>query len=84
MVTNVLGGPSEGVHAEIHKVNLAQDDLLLLCTDGLSEAVDDAGIAQILSAHDDPEEACHHLVEAALQAGGRDNITVIVAHYHVK
>jgi protein phosphatase len=45
VVTNVIGGPSAGVHAEIHKVRLNDGDVLLLCSDGLTEPVDDRLIA---------------------------------------
>ena len=50
VVTNVIGGPNPGVYAEIHKVRLADGDLLLLCSDGLTEPVDDPTIAAILAA----------------------------------
>lgn len=82
VVTNVIGGPRPGVHAEIHKVSLADGDLVLLCSDGLTEAVADAGIAEILSARaTDPDAACRDLVAAAIQGGGPDNITVVIARY---
>ncbi|HEV3168057.1 MAG TPA: SpoIIE family protein phosphatase, partial [Isosphaeraceae bacterium] len=84
VVTNVVGGPSAGVHAEIHKVNLADGDLLLLCSDGLSEPVDDSAMTHILTTYPDPEHACERLVKAALDKGGPDNITAVVARYSVK
>lgn len=83
VITNALGGAGEGVEAEIHKITLDDADRLLLCTDGLHSAVDDAEVAQILSAHPDLDEACDRLVQSALQAGGPDNITVILAQYGV-
>ena len=48
IVTNVIGGPSAGVHAEIHKVRLEDGDVLLLCSDGLTEPVEDDQIAEVL------------------------------------
>lgn len=83
VITNALGGAGEGVDAEIHKVTLADDDRLLLCTDGLCGVVDDAELAHILEAHPDLEEACRHLVETSLRAGGPDNITVVLARYEL-
>jgi protein phosphatase len=83
IVTNIIGGPSAGVDAEIHRLALAGGDVLLLCTDGLSEPVGDAAIAEILAATPDPESACDRLVERALDRGGRDNVTAIVARYEV-
>ena len=51
---------------------------VLLCSDGLTEAVDDDQIAQVLSAEPDGNAACQALIEAANAAGGPDNITVVL------
>lgn len=51
-------------------------DIFLLCTDGLTNMVDDATVAKILQTAANPAEA---LIDAALQAGGKDNVSVIVA-----
>jgi protein phosphatase len=83
VVTNVIGGPSEGVHAEIHKVRVRDGDVLLLCSDGLTEPVDDASIAQVLGSEPDPETACTRLIDLALDHGGPDNITAVVVRFHV-
>ena len=83
MVTNVIGGPREGVHAEIHKVSLQDGDLLVLCSDGLTEPVEDADIAATLAAHPEPAQACRRLVDLALELGGPDNVTVVVARYSI-
>ncbi len=50
---------------------------LLLCTDGLTSEVDDDGLARLLGTGS-PEDAARLLVEAAVEAGGRDNVTVVV------
>jgi PPM family protein phosphatase len=56
----------------------APGDRLLLCSDGLSDAIDDAQITRVLAIAD--RDVCAHaLIEQALAAGGRDNITVVVA-----
>ncbi len=83
VVTNVIGGPREGVKAEIHRLLLADGDVLLLCSDGLSDPVGDAAIAEVLAHTTDPEEACNRLVDLALDRGGPDNITAIVARYDI-
>lgn len=55
---------------------------LLLCSDGLTEDVDDASIAAILSRHDlSAQECVEHLVLAALDGGGSDNITAILVRH---
>jgi protein phosphatase len=51
---------------------------ILLCSDGLSDELSDAVIASHLAAHDDPQAQVDALLAAALAAGGRDNITVVV------
>ncbi len=83
VVTNVVGGPSAGVHAEVHKVHVADGDVLLLCSDGLSEPTTDDAIAAILADEAAPQAAADALVDLALKGGGPDNVTAIVARYHV-
>lgn len=83
VVTNVVGGPAQGVQAEIHKVNLRDGDALLLCTDGLSGPLEDPEIAAILDRHANPDQACQALVAAALERGAPDNVTVVLARYRV-
>jgi len=78
VVTNVIGA-SPGVEGEMLNFRLLDGDQLLLCTDGLTEAVPDDQIAEILLRRPDPQEACRTLVEAALDNGGPDNVTVVVA-----
>ncbi|WP_169976784.1 PP2C family protein-serine/threonine phosphatase [Tautonia rosea] len=84
VLTNYIGSPDQGIEAEIHRLELHPGDRLLLCSDGLSDQVEDAEIAQILASASEPKAACDRLVDAALKAGGRDNITVIVADYRVE
>ncbi|QDV33527.1 PP2C family protein-serine/threonine phosphatase [Tautonia plasticadhaerens] len=81
VVTNVVGGPNEGVYVELHKLDLEDGDALLLCTDGLTEPVTEEDIAADLSRFDDPGGACRSLVERALKAGGPDNVAVVVARF---
>ncbi len=54
-------------------------DRLLLCSDGLSDYVDDDVIAAVLRAGTDPEQTCAELVKEALRVGAPDNVTVVVA-----
>lgn len=84
VVTNVIGGPNQGVHTEIHRVEIADGDVLLLCSDGLTECVDDNQIGEVLRRHREPEYASRRLIELALQAGAPDNVTVVVARYGVR
>jgi protein phosphatase len=84
VVTNVIGGPSEGVSAEIHKLMLLDGDTLLFCTDGLTELVDDAAIAEVFTQRAEPEDACTFLVDLALGQGAPDNVTAVVVRYDVE
>jgi protein phosphatase len=81
VLTNVLGGPSESVNVDVHRCGLRDGDTLMLCSDGLTDLVDDQEIAGLLDVHADPKNACRALLDLALERGGVDNVTVVVAHY---
>jgi protein phosphatase len=83
-LTNCLGGPEQEVRVEFHHLRLADGDRLLLCTDGLTDMVRDEEIARTLDRHAQPQEAAQALVDLALEHGGRDNVTVVVARYALK
>lgn len=77
VVTRMVG-LSEEVEPDIFPIALVDGDVLLLCSDGLSSEVPDSHIARILASASTPQEASEKLVVAALEAGGSDNITVVV------
>ncbi len=84
VVTNVLGGPSEGVYAEIHKVEVRDGDVLLFCSDGLIEPVTDDAIAGILAEHVDPTATPPEPSSTwPSNCGGPDNVTVVVGRFQV-
>ncbi len=83
VLTNVLGGKSGPVAADIEHFQLEDEDRLLLCSDGLTEMLDDAAISQVLASVSDVNSACSRLVDLALDAGGKDNITTVLAHYTI-
>lgn len=56
----------------------AGGERFLICTDGLTEEVEDIAIGDCLTTIDDPQRAAEWLVEQALAAGARDNVTVLV------
>ncbi len=73
-----LGG-TEVVEPDVHELDLAPDDVLLLCSDGLHGEVADAQIAEILLAYGASlNGAAQALLDAANAAGGRDNISAIL------
>jgi serine/threonine protein phosphatase PrpC len=63
---------------ELRLLDLHPGDRLLLCTDGLTAMVSDVVILSILNGHSQPKEICRRLVDAANEAGGKDNITVVL------
>jgi len=81
ILTNALGGSSEHVEVDIDFLRLEDGDRLLLCSDGLTDLVDDDTIAQTLAGAASSAGVCAQLVQLALDRGGRDNVTVIVAAY---
>jgi protein phosphatase len=81
VVTNAVGANSSDVTVELHKVGLLPNDVLLLCSDGLTGMVSEKEVAQVLHDEADPEMVCRRLVDQANKAGGKDNITVVVAHF---
>ncbi len=81
LLVNALGGVSDDVEVDVDQLELASGDRLLLCSDGLTDLVDDETIRQVLIDCRDSAEACRRLVDLALAAGGRDNVTVVIASY---
>jgi protein phosphatase len=81
VITNVVGGNEAGVTVEAHALHVSGGDRLLLCSDGLTEMLTDDAIAAVLASEPDPEAACTKLVAQANEAGGRDNITVLIVRF---
>ena len=81
VLTRCIGGCDTGCEPDVVQCRLADGDRLLLCTDGLTDMVDDASIARELGRGTSSDEVCRALVEQALDSGGRDNVTVVVATY---
>jgi PPM family protein phosphatase len=66
------------VEVDVSEELLMASDTVLLCSDGLTRELSDAQIAAVLGKCDEPQAAASRLVEMAKQAGGGDNVTVIV------
>jgi protein phosphatase len=77
LVTQAVQGDQLALHTAVVEPRPA--DRFVLCSDGLSDIVDDDSIAEVARAHPEPQECAERLVKLALQAGGHDNVTVIVA-----
>lgn len=79
MLTRCFGSHSPDARPEIHHLRLQAGDQLLLCTDGLTDVVRAAHIAQCLDESPDAQSACDGLIRLALAAGGPDNVTAVLA-----
>jgi protein phosphatase len=81
VLSSAVGGRNSTIDPVLYDLGLAQDDILLLCSDGLTKHVSDPEISEILTASATAEDACKSLVQAALDGGGTDNVTVVVARF---
>ncbi len=77
VITRAVGGSAE-VMADFFEVELKENDILFMCSDGLSNMVDDTDIAAILKNGKDIVNRTEKLVTTANDNGGRDNISVII------
>jgi protein phosphatase len=81
VLTNAIGGGELDTSPEVLSIELAANQLLLLCTDGLTKHLSDDQITAILREDICAEARCRRLIEEANSAGGRDNITAIIADF---
>ncbi len=78
ILTRALGTAPD-VKVDMDELTVSEGDKFVLCSDGLSELVSDDEILFTVLSSNTPEVACDQLVNMAIQKGGDDNITVIVA-----
>jgi serine/threonine protein phosphatase PrpC len=71
-------GQQDEIEVEIVSFSLGGCSHLMLCSDGLWGVVEEEVLVQALDSGDDPQAICEHLVDQANEAGGEDNITVVV------
>jgi protein phosphatase len=77
----VGGGKQSPPEPAVYRSTLVEGDTLLLCSDGLTQMVSDERILRLLWGEGFANARCQELVEAAMEAGGRDNITVLVVSF---
>lgn len=77
IVTRALGVDAN-VEVDLLSVDLNEGDRLLLCSDGLNSMTDNPSIQEVLASESDPQKAADRLIRLANDAGGEDNITVVV------
>jgi len=74
-------GPEAMIKVDLTHQQVRRGDILVLCSDGLSGQVGKDEIARVISEEDDLVSACKRLIDRANEAGGPDNITVILARF---
>ena len=77
VITRALGGSIDTV-PDIYELNVSAGDRLLLCSDGLSNMVEEEDITEILTRFRDPQRCANQLIKRANMNGGADNITAVV------
>jgi PPM family protein phosphatase len=79
MGTAVPGGP----RIDIERCGLVDGDVVLLCTNGLTDSLHDAQIVGVLGRDGSPDDQCRALVDLAVSAAGDDDVTALVARYRL-
>lgn len=83
ILTDAIGAGAGTPTVEVEQFRLINGDIVLLCTNGLTDAVSVDGIADVLASGRHPDELCESLTDLARQHGGEDNVTVVLAQYRV-
>ncbi len=77
VITRAIG-PIKMASADISWEKWQKGDVYLLCSDGLTDMLTDKNISQILTDHHEVDQIASHLIDAANEAGGKDNVSVVV------
>ncbi len=83
VLTQAIGISESESKPQVQRVELMDGDRLLLCTDGLTDMVDDTMIAATLGRSTTAPQTSETLVDLALKGGGKDNVTVVVCGYRL-
>ena len=83
VLTGALATRGAFAHVQLHRSRLEDGDQILLCSDGLTEMVPEDTIARALRSPGPSAVACSVLVDLALEAGGKDNVTVVLGRYRI-
>jgi len=84
MLTRCLGSGSTNSRPDVHFLRLRPHDQILICSDGLTDMVADPFIASAMDEARTAQEACDSLIKLALDAGGNDNVTAVLARVKPK
>jgi protein phosphatase len=81
LVTRALG-VDDSVLLEVNEHLVEAGDIYLMCSDSLSDMIDDAAIAKIVASEGALEQKANQLIDLANENGGRDNISVLLVQVH--
>ena len=84
ILTETIGGGRDSPLVDVEHLRLSHGDGVLLCTNGLTDAVSEDRIAEVLTFRRTSREQCRLLVDLALRADTEDNVTVILAQYDMR
>ena len=76
VITRAIGA-EPFVKTDFYRTSIEEGDILMLCSDGLYGEVEDSRMVEILNENESMSQICNLLVDAAIECGGRDNITVV-------
>lgn len=79
---NAISADESAVDPEVYAVNLELGDAILLCTDGLTKYLDKTRLVALLSSEESTEAICQQMIDEANDAGGCDNITVVISRFN--
>jgi PPM family protein phosphatase len=84
ILTDAIGGRGGVPNVQVEQYRLRHGDVVMVCTNGLSDIVDDQSSAAIVRDKRSVDEQCQALLNLALERGAVDNVTVVLARYSVK
>ena len=85
ILTETLGGGAAAApRIDVERCGLLDGDVVLLCTNGLTDVANNGRIATALSLHEAPDDQCRALIDLAVAAGASDDVTALVAKYHIR
>ena len=84
ILTETIGmGGSMGPAIDLERFQLADGDRILMCTNGVTDMVDESVIVSVLESGADLSDQCRRLADLAMEAGGDDDTTALAAEFHV-
>jgi protein phosphatase len=82
ILTDAIGGRAGEMHVEVEQFRLQEGDRLVLCSKGFCDALDDSGMADLLTFRRRPQEDCQMMIEAVRRNPSHDTATILIADYH--